>query len=120
MTDSETLIGEEVETDEEVREELATLYDFHKTEDLNWVLSDVRGRRFIWGLLEEAGVFNSSFDGTEIGTVFNEGNRAYGLKVLDLIMAAQPEVFTQMIKEKEDYERHITQLRENRREQSGG
>ena len=52
-------------------------------EDLKWVLSNKRGRRFIWRFLEKAGVFKSSFTGNS-ETFFREGQRNMGLMVLAL------------------------------------
>lgn len=96
-----------------VQEELDVIRSFIKNKDMEWVLSDERGRRFVWWLLEEAGVYNSSFDGTTEGTVYNEGNRNMGLKVLARIHETSPEKYLQMIKEREDYERHVIDIQRN-------
>lgn len=103
---------------EQVREELDLIHDFHEEEDFKWVLSDVRGRRFIWGLLEEAGVYSSSFDGTAETTIFNEGQRNQGLKILSMIHEVAPDMYATMIKEKKDYERHILDIKRNERSSS--
>lgn len=100
---------------EQVREELDLIHDFHEEDDFKWVLSDVRGRRFIWGLLEEAGVYSSSFDGTSEGTIFGEGQRNQGLKILSLIHEVAPDMYAKMIKEKKDYERNIADIQRNSR-----
>jgi len=114
MTDDPTDL-ESQEEKQRVQEELAVIHDFHQKEDFEWVLSDVRGRRFIWGILDEAGVYSSSFDGTSEGTIFNEGNRNFGLKVLAMIHEAAPELYAQMIKEKKDYDRQILDIQRNGR-----
>lgn len=70
--------------------------------DLVWLMSQERGRRFIWRLLSRAGVFQSSFTGNS-GTFFNEGRRDIGLWVLSSIMASCPEDFIKMLTEQKDY-----------------
>jgi hypothetical protein len=66
--------------------------------DLLKVLALPEGRRFIWRLLSEAGVFRTSFTGNS-QTYFNEGRRDLGLLFLNEVMAAKPEAFTQMQRE---------------------
>lgn len=66
--------------------------------DLLWVLSDRRGRRFIWRLLAKCGVFKSSFTGNST-TFFNEGQREIGLWATADIMEARPEAYVEMIQE---------------------
>lgn len=51
--------------------------------DLKWVMSEKSGRRFVWGLLSDCKVFQSSFtmpNGLQIA--FNEGSRNVGLALL--------------------------------------
>lgn len=68
------------------------------TADLRWIMSDPRGRRFIWRLLGITGIFRSSFTGNS-ETFFREGERNVGLKLLtevtrdanDLYLTAQQE-----------------------------
>ena len=66
--------------------------------DLRWIMSDARGRRFIWRMLGITGIFRSSFTGNS-ETFFREGERNVGLKLLtevtrdanDLYLTAQQE-----------------------------
>lgn len=95
------------QTDEEVNQIRA----FHEAEDFKWVMSDAKGRRFIWGLLERAGIYRSSFAGDSENTIFNEGGRNQGLAIVDLIHEHCPELYMQMIAEKQDYERQIANIR---------
>ena len=68
------------------------------TADLRWIMSDPRGRRFIWRMLGITGIFRSSFTGNS-ETFFREGERNVGLKLLtevtrdanDLYLTAQQE-----------------------------
>ena len=50
-------------------------------------------------LLGDAGVFRSSFNTNALQMAANEGNRVYGLRVLNRVMALAPEKFEHMLKE---------------------
>lgn len=68
-------------------------------DDLSTILSDIRGRRFLWRYLGECGVFRSSFNNSGSVTAYNEGMRNIGLKILSEIMEADPEAYTLMATE---------------------
>ncbi len=76
-----------------------------EADDLKWLMGSKRGRRIVWRLLEQAGVFRLSFHTDAMQMAFNEGNRNYGNRVLTLIHAHCPERYPTMIKEQTD-ERH--------------
>lgn len=67
-------------------------------EDLKWVMSNKRGRRFAWRLLDRAGIYRTSFTGNST-TFFNEGMRNIGLMLVADIHEACPEAYALMIKE---------------------
>ena len=67
-------------------------------EDWVWVTSTKRGRRIVWRMLEQAGVFQTSFTGNS-ETFFKEGKRAFGLLILAAVMAAAPTAFTAIMQE---------------------
>lgn len=67
-------------------------------EDFAWIMSDAKGRRFMWRLLEMAGVYRSSFTGNST-TFFNEGMRNVGLMLIGEIHAVAPDAYAQMLKE---------------------
>lgn len=72
-------------------------------EDWRWLLADRRGRRIVWALLEEAGVFRTSFDADRPQvTAFNEGQRNTGLRTLNAVMQADPDAFVTMQREAKD------------------
>ena len=50
-----------------------------KDADLKWVMSDPRGRRFIWDLLAFTGIHQDSFSTNALTMARNEGRRAVGL-----------------------------------------
>lgn len=62
-------------------------------------MTDRRGRRVVWRLLGEAGVFHSSMDATPERTAFNEGRRSTGLALLADISRLCPERFAEMQRE---------------------
>lgn len=67
--------------------------------DVKWLMSTKRGRSFMWRLLEQAGIFRSSFDANAMRMAFAEGNRNYGNRVLDMVNRSCPELYTVMVKE---------------------
>lgn len=69
-------------------------------DDLQNVLSTATGRRFLWKLLVDAGVFRISFvAGERSMTDFNEGRRAQGNALFVRIQALNPEYYHLMAKE---------------------
>lgn len=69
-----------------------------EVDDLRWMMSDKRGRRVMWRLLETSGVYRSSFTGNS-ETFFREGQRNVGLKLLADIHEHCPDAFVLMLKE---------------------
>lgn len=67
--------------------------------DANWVMSDKRGRRFVYGLLAEAGLYRTSFTGDALQSAFNEGGREKGLRLLSRLLAYCPDEYSMMQKE---------------------
>ena len=70
--------------------------------DIKWLMSSKRGRRFVWRLLEQAGVFQSSFNTNAMTMSFSEGNRNYGLQLLNLVHTLCPELYPTMINEQQN------------------
>jgi hypothetical protein len=62
------------------------------------VLSHPEGRRTVWRLISECGVYQSSMTGNA-HTFFNEGKRVIGLMVLREIELAKPGITLQMQRE---------------------
>ncbi|WP_186425090.1 endopeptidase [Cupriavidus metallidurans] len=67
--------------------------------DLKWLMGSKRGRRIVWRLLEQAGVFRLSFNTNAMQMAFAEGNRSFGNRTLALIHALTPELYPVMVKE---------------------
>ena len=70
--------------------------------DLVWLMGEARGRRFIWRLLDKAGVFRTSFTGNS-ATFFNEGQRNIGLWVQAMLIEHCPDKYFAMLNEQKDY-----------------
>lgn len=68
-------------------------------EDLRWLMSDKRGRRFMHRLLSRAHLYHSSFTGDPHSTAFKEGERNVGLTFLADVMEACPDRYTTMQQE---------------------
>lgn len=66
--------------------------------DLEFLLKNPSGKRFIAGLLAEAGVFDKTFTGNS-KTYYNEGRRSIGLDLFHEIMDFNPAAFTEMWQE---------------------
>jgi len=69
-----------------------------KSSDLKKILEMPEGRRFVWMVLSEAGIFRGSFTGDE-RTNFNEGKRDIGLFVFNAVLNASPDSFTKIQRE---------------------
>ena len=66
--------------------------------DIKKVLSFVEGRRLLWRILGETGLYKSSFTGNS-NTFYLEGKRAIGLFLISEMMESRPEAFAQMQQE---------------------
>lgn len=80
----------------------AKLRTQNEVADFKWIMSNKRGRRFVWLLLEKAGVFRLSFTGDSATTFFNEGQRNFGLRVWAMVQEHTPEAYLMMTKENAD------------------
>lgn len=67
-------------------------------DDIIWILSTTQGRRFLWKVLEQCGVYRNAMTGSS-QTFFNLGQQSIGQSLLAEITAASPEAWVQMMKE---------------------
>lgn len=67
-------------------------------DDLSAIMGEQTGRRFIYRILEMAGIYRLSYTGNS-ETFFNEGARNIGLRLLAEIQRVCPESFFLMLKE---------------------
>jgi len=87
---------EKSEADKKLRERLVRE---NEEVDLKWLMGSKRGRRIIWRLLDQAGVFRLSFNTNAMTMAFAEGNRNFGNRTLSLIHTHCSELYPQMVKE---------------------
>ncbi|STU63708.1 Uncharacterised protein [Klebsiella pneumoniae subsp. ozaenae] len=88
---------------EEEREELAAdelkrqqLRRENELNDLRLICETEHGRRFIWRLIEQAGVWRTTYTGEALSAAFAEGKRNTGLKVFSDVMEACPDQYLAM------------------------
>jgi hypothetical protein len=68
-------------------------------DDLRWLLGHPQGRRILARVLDEAGVFRSSFNHSGSVMAFSEGRRHMGLWVTGELMDASPDGYFKLLKE---------------------
>ena len=64
--------------------------------DLQAVMATEAGRRFMWALLGDCGMYRASFNNSGSITAFNEGQRAIGLALTARITQECPEQYLAM------------------------
>lgn len=99
MHDPLDIQGQESER-EEARQQIR-LYEKIEGEDTKRQMSNKQGRRFVYRLLESAGVWRLSFSTNAMQMAFNEGGRNQGLMLLMKLMAHCPEQYAVMLQEHE-------------------
>jgi hypothetical protein len=70
-------------------------------DDVAWLMSGKRGRRFVWRLLGDARLYQQSFDGNTNWSIFYEGKRSIALKLLAQIHTIRngAELYADMVNE---------------------
>jgi hypothetical protein len=68
-------------------------------EKLGQMLKDKDNRAFVWRILENCGVYHTSFTGNDSTTNFNEGKRQIGLMILEELSEVDPSAFSMMQRE---------------------
>lgn len=66
--------------------------------DLVWLMEQPRGRRVLWGIMEEAGLFRTSFTGNS-ETFLREGERNVALRLQAQLIWADRQKFAAMLQE---------------------
>lgn len=85
----------EAEADEAVARERRR----KELDDLRWLLGHPQGRRIIGRLLDEAGVFRSSFNHSGSVMAFSEGRRHMGLFITAELLEASADGYMKVLKE---------------------
>jgi hypothetical protein len=89
--------------------ERADLVVRRQDEDLRWVLSDPRGRRFLWELLGRCGLYRLSYEHSGSATMFKEGERNVGLTLLGRITEVDHAAYLLAQEEAQDLVRRDTE-----------
>ncbi len=76
----------------------AQLREQHE-EDLRAVMGTAAGRRFLWRLLEQAGLHGRSYAGAAEATAHNEGRRSVALDLLAEMQRVAPELYADSVEE---------------------
>ncbi len=87
------------ERDAEADEAVARDRRRKELDDLRWWLGHPQGRRIAMRLLDEAGVYRSSFNHSGSVMAFNEGKRHMGLFLTAEFLEASPDGFMKVLKE---------------------
>lgn len=90
--DTDDVKGTEKQEKEKLAERMKHL------DDIRWVLSNAKGRRFIWWLICLCGSFRIDLfvakDSSQ--TAFNLGRRDIGLRILEDVQSSNPKSYSQM------------------------
>jgi hypothetical protein len=70
--------------------------------DLKWLMSNKRGRRFVYRMLERAGVWRLSFSTNALSMAFAEGTRNEGLRLLAQITEHCLDRYAEMLREQKE------------------
>lgn len=68
-------------------------------DDFIWLMGNKRGRRIVWGWLNDTGIYRSTFSTTAMQMAFNEGFRNFGLCMMAKIQMHCPDQHTLMVQE---------------------
>lgn len=102
-------VGPDQTAEREAKAKARKLDALSEIDELLWLMSDPRGRRFIWRQLDGFGVYRLSYvQGDPAHSAFNEGRRNEGLKLMSQILEHCPARFTEMQKEAKRHERSST------------
>lgn len=82
---------------------------YFNEEAFRYVMSDVRGRNFVWWVLSETKLYNDSFTGNST-TFYNEGKRSVGLKLIADLEQHCPKEFIEM------WQEHLVKDKQEERE----
>lgn len=89
----------EQEDEQAAREQRAAADSEQRIADWKWLLSNKHGRRIVWALLEDAGVYRCSFTGNANSTFYAEGRRSIGLQVMATVTTSAHERYIEMMQE---------------------
>lgn len=83
-------------------EKLAKLHEQQRKEIVTGIMSVIPGRSWICDLLEHCHIFSTSYNDMPHRMAFMEGQREVGILLLADIMAACPDQYVQMMRERNE------------------
>ena len=90
-----------VQSSSQAAEELrAKLARDRELDDLRWLVGHAQGRRLVWRLLEQAGIYRSSFSPNGQLFAHQEGRRSLGCWLLQEITEASPDAYPRLLLER--------------------
>lgn len=95
LSKEERAAAERVDAEQRARRER-----LQRADDMRAVMGTVSGRRFIWRLLNEAGLFSSSYTGEAISGAYGEGKRAVAVKLMADLQAESKDAYVTMVAER--------------------
>lgn len=110
MSDEKSVLDQDEQAAAEAAQvEAQRLQRLIEVDDLKWFMGSKQGRRLMWRLLAQAGVYRTSFVAPNAMQVsFLEGQRTIGLEWLGEIMEHCPESFHQMTMEYQAYAKRVS------------
>ena len=96
---------------ETFEQDLAKKLKGREQEDLRKVLDSREGRRVLWSILDEAGVYGASYTGEAISSAYAEGRRGVGITLLQKIENLAPGSYLTMQREALDERQTLEGLR---------
>ena len=82
----------------------AELVAKQEIDDLRWLMSDKRGRRFVAWLIDAAGVHRPSIDSNTAAMSFKEGKRWFGTLVMERMETHCFDRYLEMLKEQKEWQ----------------
>lgn len=71
--------------------------------DLKWLMSSKQGRRLMWRLLSQFGVYRSSFNSDALVMAYLEGQRNNGLALMADLLEHAPDRYAEMMQDQKEY-----------------
>ena len=88
------LAGQQRDRESKDREKRVNQIEWKR--DLQWLMSDPRGRRIMWRMLDMSGTFARTFHPTAMIMAFQEGVRSIGTALFGDVMAYCPDKYQAM------------------------
>lgn len=106
MSDYDPFDLKSLQQKEETRRRDLELQAADEAADFRKLMTSKWGRRIVWRLLSRTRIYHSTFNNSGSVTAFQEGQRAVGLFLMELINQHCPEQYVLMLQESKDVYRN--------------